>query len=722
MASSNAGVFESLLRAGGRFGALPRERPDEELPLRAELYSADQMEQHGKRLAASHKLTTRRVRDELLARLADNEAVLIGTCDLLTAAVRENRRITPAAEWLLDNFYLIEEQIRTAIRHLPKGYSRELPRLAQGPSANLPRVYDLALETISHADGRIDTESLMRFVAAYQTVTPLKLGELWGIPIMLRLALIENLRRVATRIASGTLDRNQAEAWADQMMDVAEKDPTSLILVVADMARSNPPMVSAFVAELARRLQGQTPALALSLTWIEHRLAESGQSIEQMVQSETQKQAADQVTISNSIGSLRGLGSIDWREFVETMSLVDQKLREDPADIYGRLDFATRDRYRHVIERVARRTRITETEVARKAVQLAHDAPRAGTGTDDGIGPNGAGERTRHVGYFLIDGGLRQLEEAAEARLPPLEALRRYASRTPLSIYLGTITLLTLTFTSLLLQAARSHGVEPWLLAPLGILALLGSSHLAVALVNWTVTLLANPKALPRMDFSQGIPAEFRTLVVVPTMLVNTADIDALLEALEVRFLANQDSSLHLGLLTDFPDADEETQSGDEALVQHACAGIAALNTKYFNTRNDNGDDTFFLFHRPRRWNAEERLWMGWERKRGKLEELNALLRGSGSERFSHIAGNIDVLTNVRYVITLDTDTQLPRDTARQLVGAMAHPLNRALYDERRGRVVAGYGIMQPRMAVSLSGTNRSLYGRLSGSEPGIDP
>ena len=234
-------------------------------------------------------------------------------------------------------------------------------------------------------DGRVDTESLSRFVAAYQTATPLKLGELWAIPIMLRLALIENLRRVATRIASGTLDCNQATAWADQMMDVAEHDPTSLILVVADMARSNPPMASSFVAELARRLQGQSPALALSLTWIEHRLSESGLSIERMVQSETQKQAADQVTISNSIGSLRILGSIDWREFVETMSLVDQKLREDPADIYGRMDFATRDRYRHIIERIAKHTRLSETDVARKAVQLAHEgvpapAPTNGCG------------------------------------------------------------------------------------------------------------------------------------------------------------------------------------------------------------------------------------------------------------------------------------------------------------------------------------------------------
>ena len=214
--------------------------------------------------------------------------------------MKGNRRITPAGEWLLDNFYLIEEQIRTAKRHLPKGYSKGLPRLKKGPSARLPRVYDIALEVISHGDGRVDPETLSGFVAAYQTVTVLKLGELWAIPIMLRLALIENLRRVATRIAADWIGRNNADYWADQLTETAGKRPKNLILVVADMVRSKPPMVSSFVAELTRRLQGQGPSLALPLTWIEQQLSESSLTIDQLIQSENQQQAADQLSISNS--------------------------------------------------------------------------------------------------------------------------------------------------------------------------------------------------------------------------------------------------------------------------------------------------------------------------------------------------------------------------------------------------------------------------------------
>ncbi|MGB0129666.1 MAG: cyclic beta 1-2 glucan synthetase, partial [Rhodocyclaceae bacterium] len=291
-----------LPRAAAVVPALVPVRPVEEPPLRAELFSAEQMAHHGKALAVLHALAPGSAPDRLLGRLAENEATLVAVCSQLAAAVTAKRRITPAGEWLLDNFYLIEQQISTAKRHLPKGYSRELPRLAHGPSAGCPRVYDIALETVSHGDGRVDTESLTRFVDAYQTVTALKLGELWAIPIMLRLAVIENLRRVGVRIAAGWVERNLANSWADKMTEVAEKDPKSLILVIADMARSSPPMVSAFVAELARRLQGRGPALALPLTWIAQRLSESGLTIEQLVQLENQQQAADQVSISNSIG------------------------------------------------------------------------------------------------------------------------------------------------------------------------------------------------------------------------------------------------------------------------------------------------------------------------------------------------------------------------------------------------------------------------------------
>ena len=681
---------------------------NDEPPLRAELFSSDQMEQHGVRLASTHSLLSALARDQLLSRLAANEGVLTQTRDRLTTAVAAKHGITPAGEWLLDNFYLVEEQIRTARRHLPKGYSRELPALAEGASAGLPRVYDIALENIAHGDGRVDPDSLSRFVAAYQTVKPLRLGELWAIPIMLRLALIENLRRVAVRIAAGSTDRDVAANWADRLTEVARHDSKSLILVIADMARSHPPMSTPFVSELARRLQGQGPALALPLTWIEQQLAESGLSIEKLVHSGNRQRAADQVSISNSIGSLRLLGTMDWRKFVEAMSLVEQTLRTDPADAYATMDFASRDRYRHVIEEVARAARLPEETVASHAIELARTSA-------DGASPDG---RTGHVGYYLIDRGKAELERATRARRSFGSRLLHAAREYPLPPYLASITLLTLFPAAGLLKAAHVGGMVDWALLPFGALVLLAASQLALALVNWLATLFASPHPLPRMDFSTGIPAASRALAVIPTMLTSRQGVESLIESLEVRFLANRDTNLHFGLLTDFADAAEEALVEDVALLSLAREQIEALNAQYA----EGGNDVFFLFHRPRRWNPHDRIWMGYERKRGKLADLNLLLREKKSDGFSLIVGETAVLADVKYVITLDTDTQLPRDAARQFVATMAHPLNRPVYDMALQRVVAGYGILQPRMGASLPGIRQSRYARLYGGEPGIDP
>ena len=302
------------------------------------------------------------------------------------------------------------------------------------------------------------------------------------------------------------------------------------------------------------------------------------------------------------------------------------------------------------------------------------------------------------------------------------------AQRVPLPLYLGSIALITVTLTATLLAKAEADGVAGAPLALLGVLLLLAASQLAVGMVNWLATLAVTPRPLPRMDFSKGLPPQSRTLVVVPTLLTGAEGIENLVEALEVRFLANRDDNLHFGLLTDFADAPAETMPSDESLLALARKGIEDLNDKYGAAPNATlsgaTGGSFFLFHRPRLWNAREGVWMGQERKRGKLADLNALLRGGGNDRFSLVVGRTAALSSVKYVITLDTDTQLPRESARQFVGVMAHPLNRPRFDKREGSglVIDGYGILQPRVGISLPGANRSWYARLHGGDPGIDP
>jgi cellobiose phosphorylase len=683
-----------------------RSAPEE--PLREELFSSDQLDRFGKALAGKHALGKKPAKDHLLRRLADNETLLQEARKLLNDSIKRKYPITPAGEWLIDNFYLIEEHIRIAKTHFPKTYSEDLPQLSAGPAAGVTRVYDLVLQIISHSDGKLDMESLNRFIQAYQSITNLHLGELWAVPIMLRLALIENIRRVSARMAIDKVDRNLADYWAKKMIGITEKDPKSLILVIADMARSEPPFVSAFVSEFIRQLMGKGPGLAMAVNWIEEQLSDTGRTGAELVNAENKKQTADQVSISNCIGSLRLLGALDWRHFVETNSIVEQTLRQDNEGVYGLMDFPTRDRYRHVVELIARKSPSSEQDIAMIAIRL----------TKQPTAPHDGDERTTHVGYYLIGPGLRQTQRLAKMRLSLTQRIRNAFGKYAFGLYLTSVLLISLAVTAAFLQRAHSDTSNAWLLTGIALLLLISSSQLALAVVNFFSTLLVRPDLLPRMDFSREISPDCRTLVVVPAMLTTTAAIEELVEALEVRFLANRNAHLHFGLLTDFTDAALETLPEDPFLLDTARQGIARLNSKYPQGQGA----SFFLFHRPRKWNPAEGVWMGYERKRGKLSDLNALLRGDVQGRFSLVTGDQSLFPEIKYVITLDADTQLPLGSAWKLIGTMAHPLNRAWIDKEKKRVTRGYGILQPRITISLPDITGSLYTRMHGNEPGIDP
>lgn len=678
-------------------------------PFRSELFSSAQMEQHAKVVAGSHKLLKRNVSDSLLKRLGENETTLLKVRDLLAESIRSGQPITPGAEWLLDNFYLIEEQILIARKHLPKGYSEDLPYLANKLAAGMPRVYDIVLEIISHSDGRVDFRSLSSFIAAYQTHTILTLGELWAIPIMLRLAVIENLRRVSGKIALDLIDHNLADYWADRMMKTIKEKPGDLILTIADMALSKPVLDSSFVSGFVRKLQGKGPALALPLSWMEQQLAETGINSNDLVWQENQKQAADQVSVSNSIGTLRFLGATNWREFVESQSEVEKILRLDKSGIYVLMDFDTRDRYRHVVEAISKSSKLSESEVAHIAVKLANQFKSPDT---DSL-------RKEHVGYYLIDKGLKQTEKASKRKFTFWQTFKKWTIRRPVFIYLTAIKLLTIIIAAGMFYVLWQFGTYGWkMLFLVALLAISVSAHLAVSLANWLSTIWVSPKILPRMDFSEGIPNEYRTLVVVPSMLSGKQSIEELIEGLEIRFLANREENLYYGLLTDFLDADSEVMPNDDELLHLVKSRIIALNEKYKHPEND----IFYLFHRSRMWNRSENKWMGYERKRGKLAALNALILNKSSNQFSSVVGNISVLHKVKYVITLDTDTQIPREAAWKFIATMAHPLNTAIYSSVKKRVISGYGILQPRVASSIPKSATSLYLRIQGNVAGIDP
>ncbi|HVG38086.1 MAG TPA: hypothetical protein VM870_02295, partial [Pyrinomonadaceae bacterium] len=707
----------------GLTSGFPRgEGASEQEPFRAELYSVERLEQYASQLAAQQEVYDAPQRGRLLLpRLEENGRKLIASYRALADAVRNERSITPAAEWLVDNFHIVEEQLREIREDLPKSYYYELPKLKNGELAGYPRIYAVALTIIAHTDSRLDAETLRRFFRAYQREKVLTLGELWAIAITLRLALVENLRRLATRTVSAREEREEADRLADQLLEAAAKQPEKIVDFLSERLGKRGRPGRAFVVQLAQRLRDQDPAVMLAYDWLEKQLARYDTSTEQLVQREHQRQATAQVTVGNIITSMRLLSTLDWRDFVESVSLLDPLLaRQDPAGAYAGMDFATRDRYRHVIERIAKRSRVEELKVAETALDFARRAAAEEGGTGDAA--------RAHVGFYLIGEGSAQLEHAFGYQPVFAERLRRLLTRQPTFTYLGTLVFLLAVILSALIFYAARHDASPALLALTVLLALIPASDLALSILNFDLSHLLAPRLLPKMDLSRGVPAEARTMVVVPTIFSDEETVRELLARLEVRYLANEDENVFFALLSDFAEAEREEMPGDPDVLEAALRNVEELNARYPRTASAQTEldaaPRFHLFHRRRQWNASEEKWIGWERKRGKLHEFNRLLLGAPTREtsFTIVTAEAEFLRTVRYVITLDSDTQLPRDSARKLIGTIAHPLNGAHLDPHTRRVTRGYGILQPRVSVSLESSARSPFARIFSGHTGIDP
>ncbi|HMG74377.1 MAG TPA: glucoamylase family protein [Pyrinomonadaceae bacterium] len=679
-----------------------------DLPIREELYSIERLEQYAATLAAEHKIAEKPQRANLLLpRLEENGRKLIAAYKALADSIREEHVISPAAEWLVDNFHIVEEQVREIREDLPKGYYHELPKLAEGDFKEYPRIYALSVALIAHTDSHLDTETLRRFINAYQKVSPLSIGELWAVPISLRLALVENLRRLATRIVSSRTERDEADRLADKLLAQAQRQPTDLLPLLTSRVTRRRALGRPFVVQLTQRLREQDPAVMPVMEWLEKNLVKKGQSIEKIVQEEHQRQAAAQVTVGNIITSMRLLSTLDWKDFFETVSLIDPELAKDPAGVYSRMDFATRDRYRHVVERISKGAKKSEPEIARAALRMAEEARGAG-----------ADVAHTHVGYFLIAEGVSRLEAESSYRPRLGERARRVIERHATVAYLGTLTLLTALILGVTVIYTLRTQPSLLMFVIAALVSLIPASDLAVSVLNWDITHLFEPRLLPNIDLSKGVPAEARTMVVVPVIFNDLATVAALIDKLEIAWLANQDAHLHFALLSDFADGPTEEMAGDKEILDAARAGIEQLNQRY-----GKGEPIrFHLFHRSRQWCETEGKWIGWERKRGKLREFNQLLRGAVDTSFILATGSADLLGQIRYVISLDADTQLPRDAARRLIGTAIHPLNQPRFDPESERVVDGYGILQPRVSISLESASRSLFARIFSGNTGIDP
>ncbi|MCW4592173.1 glycosyl transferase [Gluconacetobacter entanii] len=704
-----ASVWSGFLRRISRHDPSQAWEADS-FPVRSEIFGAERLEEHARSLARAQSVVplSRRTHrwglQPLSHRLARNSAFLRDAERRIAKAITQEQQLTPAAQWLADNYALVDMQIREITLDLPPGYYARLPKLANGPFAGLPRIFAVAWAYVAHTDSNLQPDVLRGYLLAYQEVEALTIGELWAVPITLRIVLIENLRRVVQAIMHNNADRRAADLLAEQMAQ-ARKDghpALSSLLASVDPAMLTP----AFSAQMAHCLRGLDPEKDAAFVWLEQRLSDRGSTIDAAVRDDLHEQGAFNATIRNIITSLRLIAGLDWTEAFERICLVDRVFAG--YDSFTQADFASRDLYRKAIEELARGCARTEMDIAQAAVSLARTARQ--DHPDD--------PRRGDPGYYLLMDGRQILEQVLGFRPTPFMRMVRGGCRWGIAGYSGAVTLLALLFLAVPVWFSSSVDTAmPWVMV-VAFIAFVPTTDAAVACINRLALQAIRVMALPGLDLSEGIPQHLRTMVVMPVMLVTEETVAELVARLEVHYLATRDDAVHFALLSDWRDHDSAHAPDDDALLALAAQGIDRLNRRHGAA---SGGPRFMLLHRRRVWCNSERIWMGWERKRGKLHELNLLLRGGRNTTFLPDPARV-LPDDVRYVITLDADTRLPLETVRRLVGKMAHPLNLPRFDPVTARVCEGYAILQPRVTPALPvGHKSTIFQRAFSSASGID-
>ena len=679
-----------------------------EREVREAILNAEDLQRHAEDVAIYHTVSGKaKSSRRVLPRMEDNYKFIIKTYKELNDDVKQKKVVVPAAEWLFDNFYVLEEQVKEIRMNFPKGYYAALPRLMTGDLKGFPRLYAIALELVSHTDGRVDEKVLIDFISSYQSKSNLTSGELWAVPIMAKIALIENVRLICQDILENREERIKAEKIVDSIFSKQSLRENALEYLDSEIkAMDN--ISPAFAEHIIKSIRNQGEDVGTLLHLLDEKLSFQDSTLESITAMEHQEQAKNQVSIGNSITSLRLISGLNWSEIFEKISSVEEALRRD--NVYCQMDFKSRDYYRHEIEKMARSLNISETIIAKKAVEIAESAAK---NKQEDMGKS-------HVGYYIVGKGREEFEREIGLDLGLKDRCVRFMKKYPSLVYISSISIITISL-SLLFARTMAYNRSPIIVALAIFIAILPSSEIGVGAVNWLVNHTMKPYFFPKLEFIDGIPKDAATIVVIPTLLPNKDRVKSLLDDMEVYYLANKEDNLYFALLGDFCDSKTENNPEDSEIVECALEGVKRLNKKYSlddlgNIKNK--QDIFYFFNRYRKYNSSEGIWMGWERKRGKLLEFARLLRGDLDTTYYIKSGEG---LKVKYIITLDADTKLPRTAAKRLIGAMYHPLNRAYVGEDN-RVKSGYGIMQPRVNIDVNNANKTYFSRVFAGQGGIDP
>ncbi|HEX7057266.1 MAG TPA: glucoamylase family protein [Bacilli bacterium] len=672
------------------------------------ILNKDELQQQSHKSALRHDpLISRKPKRDSLRRTESE----IGKLRLLVEELYEKCSACsqPAEEWLLDHAEFIEEQALVSKRELTRDLIKDLPFLR---GENDTRVYAICREFIEYTDGVLDEESFVAYIQAYQEVSVLTISEIWAIPLIMRVALIGHLSKVMDAIR----DRRAVCSLVGSILEkFAETDitPEKLSMALED-AGQQMPLSGSLIVHLVKHLRERADDTATVRDWLICKLENGPESLERIVSYEVQAQAAYHTTTRNVIESLRKLSRWNWRGMFEKISVVEQTLRTESTGDYAKMDFASRNTLRLRIVQLARKLNIPENLIAAQAVSLAANCHKqfAASDTAEQTLP-----RQAFVAYFLLEAtGIKALRKAlkmcGKPRVLPAASLHRHSSE----IYFGLLSVLFAAgMTGWSVWFGTSAALSPLAWFLLLVLAAFPISEWAVTIVHWLVERVKRPVPLLRYDFSQGVPPDAATMVVVPVIWSTVQEVLELADRLELHYLANRDANIHFALLGDYKDANSETTAEDAEIAETAKTCVERLNRAYPQT-------TFHLFQRKRLWNPSEGVWMGWERKRGKLVEFVELLRGRTDTSFDVIVSDASCWKQIRYIITLDADTRLPLESAQRMIGTLHFPYNRPRLNEKRTRVIEGFGVLQPRIGATHEAAQQSRLAALWSGEPGVDP
>ncbi len=709
---------------------LSKSRNDRRLNMRDASLSNEELEDHAKKIAIEHSVSNRQnFLNWPLPRMNDNYEYILSVYRELNEDIQKKYTVPSSAEWLLDNFYIIEEQVKGLRRDLDKKSWSRLPVLRSGLLKGYARMFAVAVELVAHTDGQIDEMILSDYLKAYQSHSVLFDREIWSIPMVIRLAIIENIRHLCENIRNTQLQWHKADEIFDDWLVNEGEDSNRIIKLFKDRMKTPDEANPTFIEHLFYRLRRSGRSYTNILRIMDENLDKLGETTEHITWKEHNSQSVNTVSMGNCITSLRSFSTTDWSELFESASFVEQILKLDPDGTYPLMDLFTRNHYRSRIGELALAYGVSELHIAREAVALAQNACSeiitdsnpsinadiiTGNDMDDEI------RRKWHVGYYLIGKGLKILESRqgkVNKFLPGVSGL--FEKHCGIN-YIGAICLITILLVSTAVAYTIFTGTPNVILFSIlaGIFVLIPASEIAVSIVNWIVCKVMKPAFFPRLELKSGIPESMSTIIAIPTLLPDERRVKELVGNLESHYLSNREKNLYFALIGAFRDSDHAGMKDDANIIEAALQGIKDLNIKYSGA----GRDIFYFFHRESQFNERNNKWIGWERKRGALMEFNDMVLGATDTSFSYFSSDAPPFSNIKYIITLDSDTILPMGMAKRMIGTMAHPLNRPVVDKKKGIVTEGYGLMQPRIDVDSESSNKSLFSRIFTGQEGIDP